>query len=266
MPAVPPAFATLAFSRGKGSPGSVPSATKIIFSIGGELYSEKPWAWLSSQSAAEDMAVEVAKWPQKYGCDGIDLDIETGAGTKAASINLVAFVARLKQLNPTILLTQPGFGSPTSVPAANAVIAASFNHSFPGSQPAAFGALAHVGIMVYSGTSSLQYVSNYADGCQPSKCSQYYCPLAACVPRDIILPGISGGADAATIVALAHNATTLGGVMIWYTSALDQATGHAALTYDAQSDANDPSHTHTQDTWQAAQQILNPNAAAVLKY
>ena len=27
------------------------------------------------------MASEVATWPDKYGCDGIDLDIEEGAGT-----------------------------------------------------------------------------------------------------------------------------------------------------------------------------------------
>jgi hypothetical protein len=32
-----------------------------------------PWPWLASPAAAEDMAKEVAAWPEKYGCDGIDL-------------------------------------------------------------------------------------------------------------------------------------------------------------------------------------------------
>ena len=31
----------------------------------------------------EAMAAEVAQWPAKYGCDGVDLDIETGAGAAA---------------------------------------------------------------------------------------------------------------------------------------------------------------------------------------
>ena len=34
--AVPPAFATLAQSRGSGSPGAVPADTTILFSVGGE--------------------------------------------------------------------------------------------------------------------------------------------------------------------------------------------------------------------------------------
>jgi len=28
------------------------------------------------------MAEKVAEWPQKYGCDGIDLDLEDGAGNR----------------------------------------------------------------------------------------------------------------------------------------------------------------------------------------
>ena len=62
--------------------GAVPSDTRILFSIGGAPYSKKPnpWAWLRSQEAAEAMAEEVAKWRGLYNVDGIDLDINTGAG------------------------------------------------------------------------------------------------------------------------------------------------------------------------------------------
>ena len=44
-----------------------------------------PWRWLTSQSAAEAMAEEVAAWFDKYNVDGIDLDIEEGAGSKPDS-------------------------------------------------------------------------------------------------------------------------------------------------------------------------------------
>lgn len=75
MPAVPPAFASLAKSRGTGAPGAVPTGTSIIFAIGGQAYSERPnpWEWLTSASKAEAMAAEVAKWPALHGCDGAAL-------------------------------------------------------------------------------------------------------------------------------------------------------------------------------------------------
>jgi hypothetical protein len=37
------------------------------------LCSDYSWPWLESADAAKDMAKEVAAWPDKYGCDGIDL-------------------------------------------------------------------------------------------------------------------------------------------------------------------------------------------------
>ena len=153
MPAVPPAFANLAKSRGTAAAGAVPKNTTIMFAIGGEAYSSKPnpWDWLTSTEKAEAMAAEVAKWPAKYGCDGIDLDIETGAGGAAgAGANLVAFVAKLKALNPTMVVTQPVFGSPSSVPAANRLLEGAFNAS----TGQALGTVAKVGVIVYSGTGS----------------------------------------------------------------------------------------------------------------
>jgi hypothetical protein len=37
---------------------------------------------LTSKDAAEAMAVKVAEWPEKYNCDGIDIDLEDGAGNR----------------------------------------------------------------------------------------------------------------------------------------------------------------------------------------
>jgi hypothetical protein len=92
-----------------------------------------PWKWLTSKEAAEAMAEEVASWPDKYGCDGIDLDIEEGAGSRPeAGPNMVHFVKRLRQLKPNIIVGQPAYGYP-AVPAESDVINASwyfFNLTF----------------------------------------------------------------------------------------------------------------------------------------
>lgn len=106
------------------------------------------------------MAVEVAKWPEDHGCDGIDLDIETGAGAaNGAGANLVVFVNKLKTLKPNMIITQPVFGDPSSVPAANRLIEASYNSAIGG----ALGMLSTVGIMVYSSTLAENYVRYYVD-------------------------------------------------------------------------------------------------------
>ena len=73
-----------AATRGPDAEGAVPSDTRILFAIGGYAYSlaPNPWAWLTSQEAAEAIAEEVATWRDLYNIDGIDLDIEAGAGDK----------------------------------------------------------------------------------------------------------------------------------------------------------------------------------------
>ena len=59
------------------------------------------------------MAVEVAKWPGLYGCDGIDLDIENGAGEQqAAGPNMIFFIKKLRQLVPKMIISQPAYGFP----------------------------------------------------------------------------------------------------------------------------------------------------------
>eukprot|EP00128_Syssomonas_multiformis_P008591 Colp12_sorted_trinity150504_noHs@34772 len=81
IPSAFPKLAAEAHSLGK----------TVIFAIGGYTYSldPNPWTWLTSQAAAEKMAETVATWTQ-FGADGIDLDLETGAGDAAdAGKNLI---------------------------------------------------------------------------------------------------------------------------------------------------------------------------------
>ena len=56
----------------------------MLFSIGGIGYSQltNPWPWLVSQAEAEEMAERVATWVPLFGIDGIDIDIEEGAGVQ----------------------------------------------------------------------------------------------------------------------------------------------------------------------------------------
>ena len=104
------------------------------------------------------MAVEVASWKTSYGIDGIDLDIEAGAGDKAeAGPNMVHFIRKLKSLQPGMLVSQPT-GYP-QVQAEIDVINASWNVG--GSRN---GLADSIGLMVYEGTQSLDYVKNFAQG------------------------------------------------------------------------------------------------------
>ena len=87
----------------------------ILHVLGGYAYSVQinPWPWLTSKSAAEAMATKVAQWPEKYGCDGIDLDIEDGAGDAAgAGANMIHFIRKLRELNPKMIIGQPTYGFP----------------------------------------------------------------------------------------------------------------------------------------------------------
>ena len=59
------------------------------------------------------MAEKVATWPELYGCDGIDLDIEDGAGdAKGAGPNMIHFIRKLRELNPKMIIGQPTYGFP----------------------------------------------------------------------------------------------------------------------------------------------------------
>jgi len=210
---IPPSFKKLAATRGTDQPGAVPADTVIIFAIGGYAYSIKPnpWHWLTSKEAAEKMAEKVATWPEKYGCDGIDLDLEEGAGSKKeAGPNMIHFIRRLKELNPSIIVSQPTYGYP-QIQAEIDVINASWddkgNHQ---------GLADAIGLMVYESTQALQYVKNYANG---SGQWQGF-PIKVDVPSDRILLGCKGASSSATINKLARKSVSqdLLGVMVWFCS------------------------------------------------
>merc|ERR1719225_1988001 len=164
--AIPPSYQKLAATRGTDLPGAVPRDTVIMFAIGGYAYSLKPnpWHWLTSKAAAEEMAVEVAGWPEKYGCDGIDLDLEEGAGAKAeAGPNMIHFIRKIREIRqaaglPRMIISQPTYGYP-QVQAEIDVINASWD-----SEGSSSNLADSVGLMVYEGTQALNYVKNYANG------------------------------------------------------------------------------------------------------
>ena len=158
---VPKSFERLSATRGTGDVGAVPADTRIIFAIGGYDYSlfVNPWPWLVSREAAEAMAEEVATWPELYNVDGIDLDIEEGAGSRPeAGTNMGHFIRKLRELRPNFIIGQPTYGYP-QIQAETDVINQSWNPGMTSNNMAD-----SVGIMVYEGTQSLNYVKNYAEG------------------------------------------------------------------------------------------------------
>ena len=210
---VPPTYRTLAATRGTGLPGSVPADTVIMFAIGGYAYSIKPnpWHWLVTKEAAEAMAVKVAEWPEKYGCDGIDLDLEEGAGSlKEAGPNMVHFIRKLRELQPDIIISQPVYGYP-QVQAESDVINASWD-----SKGTSANLANSIGLMVYEGTYALQYVKNYANG--GGQWPGF--PVTASAPTNVILLGAKGQSSSKDIQTLAKEtiAQDLLGIMVWYAS------------------------------------------------
>merc|ERR1712106_202386 len=210
---IPLSYQKLAATRGTGLPGSVPASTIIMFAIGGYAYSIKPnpWHWLLTKEAAEAMAVNVAEWPEKYGCDGIDLDLEEGAGAKAeAGPNMIHFIRKLRGLKPDLIISQPVYGYP-QVQAETDVINASWDSNGTSANLAN-----SIGLMVYEGTQALNYVKNYAHGAEQWPGF----PITASAPTSAILLGAKGQSSFNDIETMAKKsvAQDLLGIMVWYAS------------------------------------------------
>merc|ERR1719402_376819 len=242
---VPKSFKDLAATRGTGAKGAVPADTVILFALGGYLYSlnTNPWPFLTSQAAAEAKAEEIAQWPELYGCDGIDLDIETGAGnSKASGENLVHFVKKLKSLQPNMIVNQPVYGYP-QVTAESYVV----NHSWD-EERNNLGIANSIGLMVYEGTSSLNFVKNYANGTDQWEGFT----IKVRVEPDKIQLGCKGGSSAGTITTLANAAVeqNLQGIMVWYASVVNGF--RYAEIYDAST------HEESTKAYVEARKILDP--------
>jgi len=242
MPALPPAMQWISQNR--------PEGTLVIPSIGGQSYSDSAsWPWLDSVAAAEAMAAEVVQWKTKYGVDGIDLDAEANQ----APAESFAFIKKLKELDPTFIVNQPVFGYP-QVTIENYVV----NHAFAN---ASTSPVDSIGVMVYQGTGSLQYVDNYLHG------SKKYAgfPITVDVPSRSIVVGAGGQASAATITSLAQAAfdQDLGGIMVWYASVKDSATGQVGNQYSGGSMDSSIQSDVTQATWKKALDIMNGVSTSV---
>lgn len=245
MPALPPAMQYIGLHRPDPS-------QKIIVSVGGESYSDSAqWPWLASDQAAEAMAAEVVQWKAKYGIDGIDLDIEGNQPGPTA----LTFAKKIKELDPEFIVTQPVFGSP-QVKEENYMV----NQCFA---KGATSSVDKIGIMVYQGTGSLQYVDGYLHG--STQWEGF--PIKVDVPSQAVMLGAGGQASAATILALANAAQKqdLGGIMVWYASVIDSATGKVGNQYSGGSmDASIQSDV-TQATWKQALDIMNSNTPLAIQ-
>ena len=147
----------------------------------------------------------------RYHCDGIDLDIEEGAGNQAeAGPNLVHFVRKLRSIKPDIIIGQPTYGYP-QVEAANDVINESWD-----TNGNLLNVVDSIGIMVYEGTQSLMYVKNFVHGTEQWEGF----PIKVDVNAKAVMLGCKGSSDSKTIVELAEEAVKqdLLGIMVWYAS------------------------------------------------
>jgi len=244
---VPEAYKKLALTRGTDAEGAVPTDTRIIFAIGGYSYSlaPNPWMWLTSRQLAEDMAVQVAQWRDLYNIDGIDLDIEAGAGDKKeAGPNLIHFIRKIKSIHPDFIVSQPTYGYP-QVQAEIDVINASWNVGGTSN-----GLADSIGLMVYEGTQSLQYVKNYAHG--SSQWEGF--PIEVDVTSSDILLGCKGSANPSDIMSLARESVSqnLLGVMVWFCSVQD------GLTYEQSWDCS--GSADSSQAYIEAMQYLNNNS------
>jgi len=134
-------------------------------------------------------------------------------------------------------VTQPVEGTPGNVKAPNRVLEASYNKSL-GFDARALGSVTKVGIMNYY--SAGNFVDTYVNGCSKF-CSKWMCPLAVCVPAKDVVLGLTGAASAEMIAEHADDvkARGLGGIMVWYATVLDDATGEAGLMYQGEDASND---------------------------
>eukprot|EP00756_Hemistasia_phaeocysticola_P065633 Hpha_TRINITY_DN8687_c0_g1::TRINITY_DN8687_c0_g1_i1::g.168872::m.168872/K01183/E3.2.1.14; chitinase len=222
LPSVPPAMKSLAGCRGQsGCPGK---DSKVLLSVGGQAYSNKAWSWLASASTAEAMATKVSTEWASLGVDGIDLDIEGSAGgSDAASTALLAFVKKLRSLQPGWIITQPVYGYP-QVKAENYMVNTGWDNTSK-----SLNTIDSVGIMVYQGLQSLNYVKNYDNATHQWQGF----PIHVDVPSTKVLAGLSGSASDGDIMSMAKavKAQDLGGFMVWFASVYDNTRSAPAFTY-----------------------------------
>merc|ERR1712050_679419 len=106
------------------------------------------------------------------------------------------------------------------------------------------------------------YVNNYVHG--STKWEGF--PIKVDVPSQYVMLGAGGQASAGTIETLAKAAhdQNLGGIMVWYASIIDSATGKVGNQYSGGSmDASIQSAT-TKATWAKALDIMRGSSTSVI--
>merc|ERR1712007_93348 len=114
--------------------------------------------------------------------------------------------------------------------------------------------------MVYEGTGSLQYLDNYLHG--TSKYDGF--PIQVDVPAPKVLLGAGGQAGAGTIESLAKAAhdQDLAGIMVWYASVIDSATGKVGNQYSGGAMDSSIQSATTKGTWKKALDIMQGKTEA----
>ena len=195
--------------------------------------------------------IRYKQWDTKYGCDGIDLDLETGlsGNSQAQANNLVAFAKKVRELNPKLLITQPVYGYP-GVTAENTMVNQGFTKT-----GGTNNLIDSVGIMDYSDLNSLNYVKNYENAT-----SQWQgFPITSDVPSTRILTGIQGQAKSQTIGTMASDIVSkqLGGIMVWFASVKDTTRNKDyALSYRGTYDAS-KTQTSNGEAWEQAMNTMS---------
>merc|ERR1719238_1321701 len=109
--------------------------------------------------------------------------------------------------------------------------------------------------MVYQGTGSLQYVKGYLHG----KEQWQGFPVHVDVPPQKVMLGAGGQSAAGTIEALAKAAhdQNLGGIMVWYASVIDSATGKPGNQYSGGAMDASIQSAATKAEWKKALDIMH---------
>merc|ERR1712125_311798 len=104
------------------------------------------------------------------------------------------------------------------------------------------------------GTGSLQYVKDYTHG----KEQWQGFPIKVDVPPQKVFLGAGGQSGAGTIESLAKAAhdQNLGGIMVWYASVIDSATGKHGNQYSGGAMDSSIQSAATQATWKKALDIM----------
>merc|ERR1712070_491450 len=159
----------------------------------------------------------------------------------------LAFVKKVKDLDPSFIVTQPVFGSP-QIKEENYMVNQCFSKGAKSSVDA-------IGIMVYEGTGSLQYVKGYVNGTK--QWSGF--PIHVDVPPNKVLLGAGGQSAGGTIETLAKAAhdQNLRGIMVWYASVIDSATGKPGNQYSGGSMDASIQSAATKAEWAKALDIMH---------